>query len=232
MQAIAVRVPTLLKEALTHCASFLLGSEWALECGDLEREFTVAATAWRDLLVRMGGEILATELWLSGKRRSLPIGGKADAVIGFPGNRVAVVDYKGASAPRRLTRMEAGYDSQIELYRQMLEKGDRQAGPDLEKRLAGAKKFGALYYMLKDTIVLANNTVMPSEPIPQWQAVDGDVSSAAMRLIDKRLRDLRAGRVPLNRVGDAKFFQQKAGLTPYALDGSPLIDLFMLADEE
>ena len=40
------------------------------------------------------------------------------------------------------------------------------------------------------------------------------------------------GRLTLNREGDRAFFEKKAGLTPYALDTSPLTGLFSLPDED
>jgi hypothetical protein len=52
-----------------------------------------------------------------------------------------------------------------------------------------------------------------------------------MALIQQRLGEVRAGEARLNRDGDAEFFDKQAGIKPYALENSPLIDLFTVAGE-
>jgi hypothetical protein len=52
-----------------------------------------------------------------------------------------------------------------------------------------------------------------------------------MALIRRRLGEVSAGEARLNRDGDAEFFEKQAGIKPYALENSPLIDLFTVAGE-
>jgi hypothetical protein len=53
-----------------------------------------------------------------------------------------------------------------------------------------------------------------------------------MALIRQRLDEVRAGLLTLNRAGDAEFFTKQAGITPYALENSPLIALFTAAETD
>ena len=53
-----------------------------------------------------------------------------------------------------------------------------------------------------------------------------------MALIEQRLAELRKGTVRLNRETDDEFFDKEAGVTPYALDVTPLTGLFTLGEEE
>jgi ATP-dependent helicase/nuclease subunit B len=57
------------------------------------------------------------------------------------------------------------------------------------------------------------------------------VAGHAMALIRRRLDEARAGRLCLNRAGDQAFFEKEAGITPYALENSPLIPLFTVDGE-
>ena len=68
--------------------------------------------------------------------------------------------------------------------------------------------------------------------VPGWRVVEGDIAGEALARISQRVAEVRAGVLRLNRTGDREFFEKKAGLTPYALDKSPLIDFFSLPDEE
>jgi hypothetical protein len=67
--------------------------------------------------------------------------------------------------------------------------------------------------------------------VPGWQTLENDVASEAMGLIQRRLAEIRAGEVRLNRDGDRQFFEKHAGIRPYALETSPLIDLFTVLGE-
>ena len=50
--------------------------------------------------------------------------------------------------------------------------------------------------------------------------------------IGARIAEIRAGQRKLNRESDRDFFEKQAGLTPYALDNSPLIGLFAVPDQD
>lgn len=85
---------------------------------------------------------------------------------------------------------------------------------------------------MNDAAALADTVLAESASVPGWELIDTDVSSEAMALIGARLHELRQGRLRLNRLGDAEFFDGQAGVKPYALEVTPLTTLFMLGTME
>jgi ATP-dependent helicase/nuclease subunit B len=232
-KAIPRQVEALLQQIIQQEAPFMAGAQWQVECKLLQSELTRAALAWHEVLTRLGAQVLGTETWLYGSLDKLPIHGQADALLGLPGKRALVVDYKKSGANGRRRRMEAGYDSQAHLYRLMLQTGglkdpDRAA---LERRLKAASVTGIVYFMLNDATVLSDTTLPASAQVPVWNVFDNDVASEAIALIRQRVRELKRGRVRLNRADDAEFFERMAGVKPYAFETSPLVSLFMLPAE-
>lgn len=228
------RVKKALADAIKREAPFMQSSTWVVERRLLEAQLAKAAQAWHDTLKQLGAEVIGTEMWLQGDLGALPIHGQADALLALPGERLLVVDYKKSSASSRRKRMELGYDSQVELYRKMLQTG----GPkdpekqQLGERMQQSKSIGVVYYNMNDTTALSDTGIEESAKLPGWEVLDGDVSVAAIALIEERLAELRKGTVRLNRDTDDEFFDKKAGVTPYALDVTPLTGLFTLVEEE
>ena len=226
-------VETLLDEAIQRLAPFLRASQWQVERQHFASETVKAALAWCDVLARLGAEVLASEAWLQGTWSGIPIHGQADLLLGLPGNRLLVVDYKRSKSKNRRTRMEKGYECQANLYRAMLESGGLQYNADetLLSRVRAAAQTGIVYYMLNDQISLSDSTLSESGAVPGWQTLENDVASRAMTLIQHRLAEVKVGEVRLNREGDVEFFEKQAGIKPYVLENSPLIDLFTVAGE-
>lgn len=228
-EAIPRQVEALLEGAMRRAAPFLRASQWQVERRHLAAGIVRAAAVWCDMLAGLGAEVLASEVWLQGFWSDIPVHGQADLILGLPGRRLLVVDYKRSKSQSRRPRMERGYDSQAHLYRAMLERGgpasDDQA---LRTRLRGAERIGIVYYMLNDQIALSDYRLPQADTVPGWQAVENDVAARAMALIGRRLVQVREGLVCLNREGDAEFFEKQAGFKPYALAVSPLIGLFAL----
>ena len=185
------------------------------------------------MLARLDAEVLASEVWLQGTWSGIPVHGQADLILGLPGDRLLVVDYKRSRSRSRRPRMEKGYDSQANLYRAMLGSG----GPKnvtheaLLARLRSATRTGIVYYMLNDQVSLSDVRLSEAGAVPGWQTLENDVAGRAMALIERRLSEVQAGHLRLNREGDAAFFERQAGITPYALSNSPLIALFTLPGE-
>ncbi|PKM31591.1 MAG: hypothetical protein CVV07_00305 [Gammaproteobacteria bacterium HGW-Gammaproteobacteria-11] len=226
-------VEPLLFAALSSLAPFLLAGPWQVERTYLASGIRKAALAWQTVLVTLKANILATEVWLEGNLDGLPIHGQADAVLGLPDGRLLVVDYKRSGAKSRKPRMQKGYDSQANLYRTMLQTGGPKCKDNTE--LLGCLKAGVstavLYFMTSDQVSLTDARIIESGVIPGWDVIEGDIAEQAMALIRQSLRELRSGQLRLNRLGDAEFFDKKAGVKPYALDTSPLIPLFTLPGE-
>lgn len=227
------RVETLLNEAIRRLAPFLRASQWQVERRHLTSETIKAAQVWRDVLGRLGAEVLASEAWLQGTWSGIPIHGQTDLILGLPGDRLLVVDYKRSKSKSRRPRMEKGYDSQASLYRAMLESGGPKddAEETLLTSVREAARTGIVYYMLNDQTALSDSLLPESGVIPGWQTLGNDVASHAMSLIRRRLAEVGAGEARLNREGDAQFFEKQAGIKPYALEDSPLIGLFSLPGE-
>jgi hypothetical protein len=234
-EAVPAQVESWLDDVLRQRAPFLRSSQWKVERRHLAAQTILAAQAWRDMLERLGAEVLASEEWLRGTWGGIPIHGQTDLLLGLPDDRLLVVDYKRSKSGNRLTQMQKGFDSQATLYRAMLGSG----GPthadraELIARIAAARQVGVVYYMLNDQVALSDTALPGSAAVPGWRTLGNDIAAEAMTRIQQRIGEVRAGELRLNREGDGEYFEKQAGIKPYALEVSPLIGLFSLpADPE
>jgi len=230
---IIVNVPTLLETAIKQHGPFLRAAQWQVECRHLAEGISTAAVSWAELLCSLKAEVLGSEIWLQGKLNDVPIHGQADVLLGLPDNRLLVVDYKRSSSGSRRPRMAKGYDSQASLYRTMLETGGPKDKDNkvVNDRLNHSNQTGIVYYTLNDQVALSDSILAESNAIPNWDALDNNISEHAIQLIRKRLLEVRTGLLSLNREGDERFFEKQAGVKPYALGSSPLISLFTMPDD-
>ncbi len=222
---IETQVPLILNDSIKQRTPFLRAPQWQVERRNLASDIVKAAIAWRDIIRHSGADIIGVEVWLKGHLNDVPVRGAADLLIRDKGNRLLVIDYKRASSGKRRLRMKAGYDFQTSLYRRMIETGGTRGG---EKIDLGDHQPGIVYYMLQDQMALSDTPIESAEPLPRWEWIQEDTSSEAIRLIEKRLKEVQAGVVRLNRDNDADFFNKEANATPYALENSPLISRFTL----
>lgn len=239
--ALRSRVGRLLDDAVMHLAPYLRSAQWQVERRHLAEQAARAAEVWLNVLECLDAEILASEQWLEGIWSGIGVHGQTDLVLGLPGNRLLVVDYKWSKSQGRTARMEKGFDSQASLYRAMLESGgpkerrnptadELERDRALAERLRKAAWIGIVYFTMRDGACLADAEAPGLEAVPSWIGFGNDVAGRAMDLIRKRLAELREGVVRLNRVGDAEFFEKEAGVKPYALEASPLIGLFTIPE--
>ena len=228
------RVEAALDDVLKRIAPFLRASQWTVERRHFTAQTIKAAQAWRDTIEQLGAEVIAAEEWLAGRWSDIAVHGQTDLILGLPGNRLLVVDYKRSSSRKRLTQMQKGFDSQASLYRAMLASG----GPknhdktELAVRLRAAAETGIVYYLMNDQVALSDSVLPGATAIATWRTVAGDIAGQALALIEQRVAEARAGTLRLNRVSDREYFESQAGITPYALDASPLIAAYTLPDEE
>ena len=232
-QKVSSQIEPLLDSAIRRHAPFLRAAQWQVERKHLASSISKAALAWREVLVSLDAEILGTEEWLEGSLDGIPIHGQADILLGLPGGRLLVVDYKRSSANSRRPRMQKGYDSQASLYRTMLQAGGpkSQDNAQLLDRLRAGGATGIVYFMTNDQTSLTDALGMEFGAIPGWEVLDGDVAHFAMDLIRERLQEVGEGHLYLNRGGDSQFFDKKTGVKPYALENSALIPLFTVPGE-
>lgn len=235
-ESLQARTSATLDEVALQQAPFFRNPKWRVERMHLSEQAGRAAVAWRDTLKSLGAEVLASEVWLQGTWSGIGIHGQADLILGLGAGRLLVVDYKWSMSGTRRRRMENRFDSQAHLYRAMLESGgpkplrhqpngsEREA---LARRLKTANEIGIVYFMMKDRIFLADGPLPRRLSVRGWDAVGEDVAELATTGIAESLAELRKGIVRLNEESDREFFAD-VGLSPYALDVSPLVDLFTI----
>lgn len=228
------RVEAALDDVLKRIAPFLRASQWTVERRHFTAQTIKAAQAWSDTIEQLGAQVVAAEEWLAGRWSDIAVHGQTDLILGLPGNRLLVVDYKRSSSRKRLTQMQKGFDSQASLYRAMLASGGPKGRNTtaLAERLRGAADVGVVYYLMNDQVALSDSKAAMGTSIPTWRTVGGDIAGQALALIEQRVAEARVGTLRLNRESDREYFEKEAGITPYALDASPLIAAYTLPDEE
>lgn len=215
--------------ALTRHAGFLRSASWEMERSGLEREILQAALRWREHLLALGAKIIGNEIWLAGEAHGINLHGKADAILELPDGALLVVDHKKSGTSARRRRMEAGWDLQAGLYRDMLARPNRRDGDGMAPLIG--RKVGIAYHLMNDGGFLTSG-LEPAEGSPACDMGDA-VNDAAVAMLAERLAQLGAGRVVLNTSADEGFFRKEAGFTPYALtDGSTLVTASIRQIEE
>jgi hypothetical protein len=227
--ALTAAVAEAYDRALTRHAGFLRSASWEMERSGLEREILQAALRWREHLLALGAKIIGNEIWLAGEAHGINLHGKADAILELPDGALLVVDHKKSGTAARRRRMEAGWDLQAGLYRDMLARPIRRDGDGMDPLIG--RKVGIAYHLMNDGGLLTSGLV-PAEGSPARDMGDA-VNDAAVAMLAERLAQLGAGRVVLNTSADEGFFKKEAGFTPYALtDGSTLVTAFIRQIEE
>ena len=239
---VATRARDSLDGAIQQQAPFLRNPQWQFERHYIAEQVVRAAQTWRKVLEQLGAEILGTEQWLQGYWSGIGIHGKADLLLGLEGNRLLIVDYKWTRSEGRRNQMELGFDSQASLYREMAETGGpkpprpgRESSDEeaqLAKEITTAKGIGIVYFTMRDRTCLSDSTLPESPSIPGWFALDNDIAANALAIIRARLEELRQGVVRLNFKNDRTHIEKNAGIKAYAMDLSPLIDLFALPETD
>ncbi|WP_136684537.1 PD-(D/E)XK nuclease family protein [Falsirhodobacter xinxiangensis] len=224
---IASGVTAHLDDAIRANAAFMLAPAWALERETLHREILRAATNWRDLLAAEDATILATEIRLHGEAHGITIRGYADCIVRLGDGQMLIVDHKSSGTRTRRGRMEAGWDLQLGLYRDMLMRPIRSEGDGLDA-LQGSTP-GVAYHLLRDSGVL-HHGLSPRQS--RMEAIGNDISEHALEQLAERLAEVGAGTIRLNSTADADFFAKTAKLTPYALQDNPLVAAFLTEPEE
>ena len=236
------RTRDLLDGAIQQQAPFFRSAQWQFERMHLAEQAARSAGAWRQALEQLGAEVLGSEQWLQGKWAGIAIHGQADLILGLGDGKLLIVDYKWSSSTGRRKRMERGYDSQASLYRAMLETGGPKPPrngeePDtcteeLAAKIKAAKWIGIVYYTMRDHTCLADSERPEFATIPRWVAMETDVAVNASEIIQSRLKELREGVVRLNFVNDREYFNKHGSVPGYALETSPLIELFTLPEPD
>ena len=215
--------------ALTRHAGFLRSASWEMERSGLEREILSAALRWREYLLALGAKIIGNEIWLAGEAHGINLHGKADAILELPDGALLVVDHKKSGTSARRKRMEAGWDLQAGLYRDMIARPIRREGDGMD--LLMGRDVGIAYHLMNDGGFLSSG--LPVAEGSPTRDMGNAINVAAVAKLTERLAELGTGRVVLNTSHDVGFFKKEAGFTPYALtDGSALVTAFIRQIEE
>ncbi len=221
---IEAAVPELLSSAIRKYAPFLQRSIWAVECRSLLRDIRSAAHDWRNTLAGLSAQVIDNEIDLEGEALGILLHGRADCLLQLEDGSLLVVDHKKSGTPKRHARLEAGWDLQLGLYREMLKRPEK-TDDVLTAALAGNPKIGVVYHLINDRSVLLEGIKPPDGVVT---VVEGEISRQAMDLLITRLVEVGAGTIRLNTEDDRKFFEKTANVAPYALDASPLVSRFMM----
>lgn len=228
-EALPAAVSDVYERALIRYAGFLRSPSWEMERKGLEREILQAALRWREHLLALGAKIIGNEIWLAGEAHGIGLHGKADAILEMPDDALLVVDHKKSGTSGRRKRMEAGWDLQAGLYRDMIARPIRREGDGMGPLIG--RKVGIGYHLMNDGGLLTSGLSL-AEGSPARDMGDA-VNEGALARLTERLAEVGAGRVVLNTSTDVDFFKKVAGYTPYALtEGSALVTAFIREVEE
>lgn len=228
-ETLAAAVAEVYDRALTRHAGYMRSPSWEMERRGLEREILHAALRWRDHLLALNAKIVGNEIWLSGEALGIQLHGKADVILELPDGTLLVVDHKKSSTSGRRKRMEAAWDLQAGLYRDMISRPLRRENDGMDPLIG--RKIAVAYHLMNDGGFLTSGLAL-SEGSPARDMGDA-VSDSAVEKLTARLAELGAGRVVLNTSLDESFFKKEAGFTPYALTGgSALVTAFIRQIEE
>ncbi len=221
---LAAAVPEAYERALIRHAGYLRSPSWEMERKGLEREVMAAALRWRDHLLALKAKIIGNEIWLAGEAHGINLHGKADAILELPDGALLIVDHKKSSTSGRRKRMEAGWDLQAGLYRDMIAQPHRREGGGMDPLIG--RKVAVAYHLMNDGGLLTSGLPL-TDGSPARDMGDA-VNEGAVEKLAERLAELGAGRVVLNTSEDEAFFKKEAGFTPYALtDGSAFVTAFI-----
>ena len=233
---IAGRVEKALEGVIQQQTPFFRSPHWRVERRELAAGTARAAEAWRAALDDLGATVLGSEQWLQGDALDIAVHGKADLILAVGDDSMLIVDYKWSKSDDRRIRMERGFESQVSLYRQMALNGGIKASrtaeardtaeTSLARKLASASDIGIVYFTMRDGVCLSDSQAPGPTRVTGWHAVEGDVSREAIKKIRERLQQAREGEVEMNTAGDRVAFKKDWGITPFALDLSPLVELF------
>jgi ATP-dependent helicase/DNAse subunit B len=228
---IPAKVKSLFHIVIQKDFPFLTGEEWRVECKQMIRQYTEAADRWLDFLHTNNLEILGEETWLAGEFNNHPIHGKADLLCKTTDSQLLVIDYKTSKSKKRKESMEKGFDHQATLYCKMLDSGtvSDKTPNKVKKYLQSSPKTGALYYTLRDQVILGDEQ---TKSLIDVENTGTNISVNGLNKIRQQMKHLREGVVTLNTENDSVTFAKETSITPYALEDSPLISLFMKKEED
>jgi len=195
-------------------APFLNAPQWGLKRTQLRNKAYRALNHFANWCQQEGWRISEVELELQGELWDTPLRGFVDAVL-TNGNQTLVVDYKTSKHNRRLKQLDAGYDLQTLIYRELY-----------QQQNSGSLAMSG-YYTLNDATLLADQSLDPSDQLNviQPQPTLEQQSANAVTLVRQRLDEINNGTIRLNHTSDEKDWD-KCGIKAYALTDNPVVARF------
>lgn len=222
------KVPELLQNAITQNAPFLRNSVWKAETETLLRDILRAAHKWSETLSVIGASVLQNEADIRGTSEGIALRGQFDCLLRLPDGGLLIVDHKKSGSKKRRERLDAGWDLQLTLYRDMLSNPNAQE-EGLKSTLMAAPSISVAYHLLNDGVVLGNGIIPTAERI---ETLHHDISAEALNRLRAQIAQVKGGTIVLNKADDEAFFGKTAKMTPYALTASPLVAAFRSPAEE
>ncbi|WP_412554680.1 PD-(D/E)XK nuclease family protein [Shimia sp. MIT1388] len=217
-------VGTALDEAISRTAPWMQDPAWALERKGLLVAAREAAIGWADFLQRSGADIVENEISLSGAFDGQPLTGNADSLLKLENGTVLIVDHKSGKSDKRRVQMQAGWDLQLALYREML----KTSPPENLGNATSSPTIGTAYHTFADSAVLVDQ---PGGTVDGAETITAESSAHALVALREALNQVGGGCVSLNQESDADTMQAERGVSPYALD-NPFVSAFTLPSPE
>ena len=216
---LASDVKRILEQAARKQGQHLLGPLWRIERLNLTKQLVDAVQEWQKILIALRAHSFKSEYTLRSPPgtfwEGIPVGGRADVIFDVGRGQRFVVDYKWTKSSRRLEQMKQGYELQASIYRALA----RMHFGDSTQRTHIA------YFTMRDQEYLTDAPAPSAKGIPNWHALEDDVSAQATLHVRGHLDALRTGTVPLNTDADRTLFEKRS-ISLFALNASPLIELF------
>lgn len=224
---IAGKVPGALDDAIRRHASWLSNAAWKTERQSLLREALDVAANWAVFLQETQAEVLHNEIGLAGDHGGLMLRGTADCLLKLPDGRILIVDHKRSNSDARRDRMARGWDLQVALYQAMLERPTNHT-PLTDLVSQGADLVTAYHTMLDGTVL----SDAAGACLPRVESVSADASEQAMEHLAKVVIEVGAGKIRLNRAGDAAAIKKARGIKAYALENNAFVLAFLMSSNE
>lgn len=209
----------LYESAVNQLAPFMHQAHWRIEKANLKREIHRAFEVFVPWSQAHQWEIRKVEEKMEGQLWDWPIKGFIDAILQST-NQVFILDYKKSKSDDRYKRLNAGFDLQTYIYRQLYTQSDSSANI-----VTG-------YFNLNDRVMVLDQAIEGSNDI-EVQTPDLPLeqqSAQAVDLVTERFAQLKLGQIMLNHASEAKEWKSR-GIKVYAFENS-LVKLAMHPDAE
>ena len=209
----------LYESAVNQLAPFMQQAHWRIEKANLKREIHRAFEVFVPWSKQQGWNVEHVEQKMEGRLWDWPIKGFIDAIL-HSSDQVFILDYKKSKSDDRYKRLNAGFDLQTYIYRQLYTQSN------------GSANIVTGYFNLNDRVMVLDQAIEGSNDIDvQTPDIPLEQQSAqAVDLVTERFAQLRLGQIMLNHASEAKAWKSR-GIKAYAFENS-LVKLAMHPDAD